>query len=40
MTEGIEVVDAVCAAAQPVDNNGSIPTEAQPVMTSVTLRTE
>ena len=40
VTEGIEVVDAVCAAAQPVDNNGSIPMEAQPVMTSVTLRTE
>lgn len=40
VTEGIEVVDAVCAAAQPVDDNGSIPVEAQPVMTSVTLRTE
>lgn len=40
MTEGIEVVDAVCAAAQPTDRNGTIPPEAQPVMNSVTIRTE
>lgn len=40
VTEGIEVVDAVCEAAQPTDRNGTIPPEAQPVMTSVTIRTE
>ena len=40
VTEGIEVVDAVCAAAEPIDNNGTIPAEKQPVMTSVTIRTE
>ena len=40
VTEGMDVVDAVCAAAQPTDNNGSIPKDAQPVMTSVTIRTE
>ena len=40
VTEGIEVVDAVCEAAQPTDNNGSIPAEAQPVMTTVKIRTE
>lgn len=40
VTEGIEVVDAVCAAAQPTDNNGSIAPDAQPVITSVTIRTE
>lgn len=40
VTEGIEVVDAVCAAAEPTDNNGTIPAEKQPVMTSVTIRTE
>ncbi len=40
VTQGIEVVDAVCAAARPVDDNGSIPPEEQPVMTSVTIRTE
>ncbi|MBQ3062820.1 MAG: peptidylprolyl isomerase [Clostridia bacterium] len=34
-TEGIEVVDAICADAQPVDNNGTIPAEAQPVIESV-----
>ena len=40
VTEGIEVVDAVCAAAQPTDRNGTIPPEAQPVMNSVTIRSE
>lgn len=40
VTEGIEVVDAVCTAAKPVDNNGSISADAQPIMTSVTIRTE
>ena len=36
--EGIEVVDAVCEAAKPTDGNGSIAPEAQPVITSVTIR--
>ena len=40
VTEGIEVVDAVCAAAEPTDGNGTIPAEKQPVMTAVTIRTE
>ena len=40
VTEGMDVVDAVCAAAKPTDNNGSIPGDAQPIMTSVTIRTE
>lgn len=40
VTEGIEVVDAVCQAAQPVDNNGTIPPEQQPVITSITIRDE
>ena len=38
--EGLEVVDAVCEKAQPTDSNGTIPAEDQPVMTSVTIRTE
>lgn len=38
VTEGMDVVDAVCAAAQPTDNNGSIAKEAQPVIVSVTIR--
>ena len=40
VTEGIEVVDAVCEKAQPTDGNGTIPAEEQPVMTSVTIRVE
>ena len=40
VTQGIEVVDAVCKAAQPINNNGAISPEEQPVMTSVTIRTE
>ena len=40
VTAGMDVVDAVCEAAQPTDNNGTIPADAQPVMTSVTIRTE
>ena len=40
VTEGLDVVDAVCNAARPIDDNGTIPAEEQPVMTSVTIRTE
>lgn len=38
VTEGMDVVDAVCAAAQPTDDNGTIPAEEQPVITSITIR--
>ena len=37
VTEGIEVVDAVCADARPVDNNGTIPAENQPVIKSISI---
>ena len=37
VTEGIEVVDAMCEAARPTDNNGTIATADQPRMTSVTI---
>lgn len=37
VTEGMEVVDAVCEAAQPVDKNGTIPSDQQPVITTVTV---
>lgn len=37
VTEGMEVVDAICQAAQPTDGNGTIPAEAQPVITSITV---
>ena len=40
VTEGIEVVDAVCKAAKPIDNNGTIPASAQPIITSIKIRTE
>lgn len=40
VTEGIEVVDAVCTDAQPVDGNGYIAPDAQPVITSITIRDE
>lgn len=37
VTEGMDVVDAVCTAAKPTDNNGSIAKAEQPVITSVTI---
>ena len=37
VTSGLEVVDAICESAQPIDDNGTIPPEAQPVITSVTV---
>lgn len=40
VTEGMDVVDAVCEAAEPTDNNGSIRRDQQPVIESVTIRTE
>ena len=40
VTEGLDIVDAVCTKAQPTDDNGTIPAEAQPVINSVTIRTK
>ena len=40
VTSGMDVVDAVCNDAKPIDSNGMIPADAQPVITSVTIRTE
>lgn len=37
---GMEVVDAVCEAANPIDGNGSIAKNEQPVITSITIRIE
>ena len=37
VTEGLDVVDAVCTKAQPTDDNGTIPAEDQPVITKVTI---
>lgn len=38
VTEGMDVVDAVCNAANPTDDNGTIKAEDQPVITSITIR--
>lgn len=35
--EGMEVVDAICAAAQPIDRNGLIAKDAQPIIESITI---
>ena len=37
VTEGMEVVDAICADAVPVDNNGTIPAAAQPTIESISI---
>lgn len=38
VTQGMEIVDAICSEAEPTDNNGTIPADAQPVITSITIR--
>lgn len=40
VTSGIEFVDQICSEAKPVDNNGTILPEEQPVMAGITIRTE
>lgn len=35
VTEGMDVVDAICKEAEPVDNNGTIKAEEQPVIESI-----
>lgn len=38
VTDGMDVVDAICADAEPTDNNGSIAADVQPVITSITIK--
>ena len=38
VTEGMDVVDAVCAAAEPTDNNGTIAEEDQPKISYIIVR--
>ena len=38
VTEGIDVVDAICENVEPIDSNGTVPAEQQPVITSITIR--
>ncbi len=40
VTEGMDIVDTICESAQPIDNNGAIPAEEQPVIQSIKIRTE
>ncbi len=35
VTDGMDIVDAICEAAQPIDNNGTIPADEQPVITTI-----
>ncbi|MBQ4584360.1 MAG: peptidylprolyl isomerase [Bacilli bacterium] len=35
VTEGIEIVDKICADAKPIDNNGTIKYENQPIINSI-----
>lgn len=36
----MEIVDSICESAEPVDDNGTIEADAQPVITSVSIRTD
>lgn len=38
VTSGMEVVDAICADSQPIDNNGTIPAEQQPIIEDVIIK--
>lgn len=40
VTEGMDIVDEICESAQPTDDNGTIPAEEQPVISSITIRYE
>ncbi len=40
VTEGLDLVDKICTEAEPTDDNGTIPAAAQPVIESITIRTE
>ena len=37
VTEGMDVVDAICKDAKPTDDNGTIPAEEQPVLTGISI---
>lgn len=37
VTQGMEVVDAICEQVKPVDNNGTVTVDRQPIITSITI---
>lgn len=40
VVDGMDVVDEICAVARPINSIGLLPASSQPVITSVTIRTE
>lgn len=40
VTAGMDIVDRICTESKPVDNNGTIPTEEQPVINSIVIRSK
>ncbi len=40
VSEGMDIVDTICESAEPTDDNGTIEASAQPVIKSITIRTE
>lgn len=38
VTEGMDVVDAICEKVRPIDSDGTVPKEDQPVIRSITIR--
>lgn len=40
VTEGMDIVNEICSSAEPSDDNGTIPAEEQPIISTVTIRTE
>ena len=38
VTEGMDVVDAICEDAKPTDDNGTIPKDEQPVIKSIKIK--
>ena len=38
VTEGMDVVDKICKDAVPTDDNGTIESEKQPVIESITIK--
>ena len=38
VTDGMDIVDAICESAEPTDDNGSIDPDAQPVIKSITVQ--
>ena len=38
VTKGMEIVDQICKDALPIDDNGTIPADEQPVINSITIK--